>query len=78
MVNGMANREPVNLKEKAFVIYLKGLIFGCSLQYLGRVGSWSRGDAIVSLVARAHFCGAVIMLEEASVKMGFLSVDFYL
>ena len=51
----------VNLEEKALQFTPKALSLGCSLQYWGSVGSWSRGDAILSLVTRDHFCGAVIM-----------------
>jgi len=56
----------VNLEEKALQFTLKTLSLGCSLQYWGSVGSWSRGDAIFSLVTRAHFCRAVIMWGETS------------
>jgi len=51
----------VNLEEKALQFAPKALSLGCSLQYWGSVVSWSKGDAIFSLVTRAHFCRAVIM-----------------
>jgi hypothetical protein len=50
---------------------------GCSLQYWGSVGSWSKGDDIFSLVTRAQFCRAVIMWGEASVKTSFFSFGLY-
>jgi hypothetical protein len=45
----------MNLEEKALQFALKVLSLGCSLQYGGSVGPWSRGDAIFSSVTRVPF-----------------------
>jgi len=70
---GWQIEKPVNLEEEALQFSPKALSLGCSLQYWGSVGSWSRGDANFSLVARAHFCRAVIMWGGVSVKLSFWS-----
>jgi hypothetical protein len=58
---GRQIRKPADLGEKALQFAPKALSLGCSLQYWGSVGSWSRGDALFSLGSRAHFCRTVIM-----------------
>ena len=45
----------MNLGEKGLQFAPKALSPGCSLQYRGSLGSWSRGDTISS-VTRDHFC----------------------
>jgi hypothetical protein len=42
------------------------------------LGSWSRGDAIFSFAARAHFCRAVIMWGGSIREKEYLIFDFYI
>ena len=59
MLNGMAGENTIELGEVGDGAFCrKDLI---SWVFTPVLGSWSRGDAIFSFAARAHFCRAVIM-----------------
>ena len=63
MVNGMADGEPRKSGGEGIGVCPKYFVPWVLTPVMGDLGSWSKGDAIFSLVTRAHLRKAAVMWE---------------